>query len=491
MLNTTQITNATRMTLTSTIAPNGTALTSTGGIIHSLGTEVMNPSHLTNATATMISRISSNVTALTPNGSSTLLNDNARPTNMPLFIACCVLAGLLFLPGVFGNGMIILSVLKIRKLRTPTNYLIASLAVADILMMFIMVAWLSFILTPPERMLISYQVYRFLFASLDLLVGSASIINLAAVSLDRGMAVVRPLHYQSMVNHTRIRRIIMFIWFYSILVFILNMFRAATHSRMYQQIVLYIAYAGGFAIPFFIIMSSYTVILLSAVKSMKITRALEKAMSSAVNHGARNRTEEAQTRRRMRTREIKVGINIMVILIPFVLGWGFFFGTLWYEEVTQNFNPRPDLYEWFLTVIPWFNSSINPIIYICLTKALRKGCRQLLCKQNPYGRPRENSTFSRTLFFALSSKRTSLFERANSTGGGDKSPTFGRFNRRRSSSDGFRSNSFTSRKASMTSEFQFMRKVSNEGGKPASSCTAEMGLICVVNENNEESVAEC
>ncbi|XP_043070884.1 tyramine/octopamine receptor isoform X2 [Drosophila grimshawi] len=100
---------------------------------------------------------------------------------------------LLILVTVIGNMLVILAVLTTRRLRTVTNCFVMSLAVADLLVgIFVM---------PPAvavHVIGSWQLGLVLcdiWISFDILLCTASILSLCAISLDRYLAVTQPLTY--------------------------------------------------------------------------------------------------------------------------------------------------------------------------------------------------------------------------------------------------------------------------------------------------------
>ena len=292
----------------------------------------------------------------------------------PLYIALYTFAAILILPGLIGNSLIIATVSKLRTLHCATNYLICSLAAADLVMMFVMVAFLIY---DGFQWRLPSDIQYWLFPSLDIAVASASIMSLAAVSFDRGLAVVRPLHYDQIFTRKRAIHIIKGIWGYVALIFTLSVLRCKILNKGYQYSVLTLAYFMGFIIPCIIVIISYAIILFTTLRIMKLSKTFERSLRSV--RGEENQ-DKGQRTKKLQLHEAKVAVNFMLILVPFMLGWGFYFGTFWSEHIDGDLRSRSPLYEWFLLVIPWFISSINPIVYILFTKLLRHGCRKLIRK---------------------------------------------------------------------------------------------------------------
>ena len=323
----------------------------------------------------------------------------------PLYIALYVTAGIIILPGIAGNGIIIAAVTKVRTLRNATNYLICSLAAADLIMMFVMV---SFLLYDGLNVSLPENVHFWLFPSMDIAVASASIMSLAAVSFDRALAVMKPLRYNQLFHRRTALYIITGIWCYVLFIFTLSVLRCKFFSEAYQYTVLTIAYLVGFIIPCGIVTISYIIILCITLRIIKMSRKLEKSLRVNQLDGDNSKK---QGKKKLQLYEAKVAVNLMLILVPFMAGWGFYFGTFWSEHFNGDVMTRSPLYEWFLLVLPWFISSINPVVYILVTKMLRQGCRKLICSAMKRRRQRKSrsrtSSFHRMLVFG---RRQSSFE---------------------------------------------------------------------------------
>ncbi|XP_031706315.1 D(3) dopamine receptor isoform X2 [Anarrhichthys ocellatus] len=119
-----------------------------------------------------------------------------------------MLYSLLILAIVFGNVLVCLAVLRERSLQTTTNYLVVSLAVADLLVASLVMPWAVYLEVVGGAWLFS-RLYCNVFVTLDVMMCTASILNLCAISIDRYTAVVMPLFYTT--THRSRKRVFMMI----------------------------------------------------------------------------------------------------------------------------------------------------------------------------------------------------------------------------------------------------------------------------------------
>lgn len=115
---------------------------------------------------------------------------------------------------VLGNLLVITAVVKELYLRTVTNYLIVSLAIADIMVGGIVMPF-SISLEMSNNVWYYGTVWCDLWHSFDVLGSTASILNLCLISLDRYWAITDPIAYPNRMSPCKVSVLIAFVWFCS------------------------------------------------------------------------------------------------------------------------------------------------------------------------------------------------------------------------------------------------------------------------------------
>lgn len=95
---------------------------------------------------------------------------------------------------ILGNALVILAIALNRKLRTVTNCFVLNLAIAD-MTLGILVLPFSMILLLEKRWMFG-RVLCNLWAAVDVLCCTASILSLCAISVDRYIGVTKPLKHK-------------------------------------------------------------------------------------------------------------------------------------------------------------------------------------------------------------------------------------------------------------------------------------------------------
>lgn len=117
---------------------------------------------------------------------------------------------------IVGNCLVIAAVFCSHKLRSVTNFFIVSLAVADLL---VGIAVLPFSATwEVFKVWIFGDLWCRIWLAVDVWMCTASILNLCAISLDRYVAVTRPVTYPSIMSTRRAKSLIAGLWVLSFVI---------------------------------------------------------------------------------------------------------------------------------------------------------------------------------------------------------------------------------------------------------------------------------
>ncbi|KAM8976183.1 5-hydroxytryptamine receptor 2A [Pelodytes ibericus] len=151
------------------------------------------------------SMASGNLTHLTTEGSSFSLEKN-WPALLTVTVIVVTIAG---------NILVILAVSLEKKLQNATNYFLMSLAIADMLLGFLVmpISMLNILYDyewPLHRKLCPVWIY------LDVLFSTASIMHLCAISLDRYIAIRNPIHHSRFNSRTKAFTKIIAVWTISV-----------------------------------------------------------------------------------------------------------------------------------------------------------------------------------------------------------------------------------------------------------------------------------
>uniref|UniRef100_A0AAX7TGW5 G-protein coupled receptors family 1 profile domain-containing protein n=1 Tax=Astatotilapia calliptera TaxID=8154 RepID=A0AAX7TGW5_ASTCA len=127
-------------------------------------------------------------------------NDTDQEQKHPYNYYAMLLTLLIFVI-VFGNVLVCMAVSREKALQTTTNYLIVSLAVADLLVATLVMPWVVYLEVVGEWRF--SKIHCDIFVTLDVMMCTASILNLCAISIDRYTAVAMPMLYNTRYSSRR------------------------------------------------------------------------------------------------------------------------------------------------------------------------------------------------------------------------------------------------------------------------------------------------
>ena len=145
---------------------------------------------------------------------ATNYGDFAYPLGLLIFII--FLCGLIILVTILGNVLVCTAVAIVKKLRTPSNLLIVSLAVSDLLVASLVMP-LALVYEVKGRWIFGQQICD-VWTSLDVFLCTSSILNLCMISIDRYFVITRPFKYAMKRTPARISLMIFAVWLVSALI---------------------------------------------------------------------------------------------------------------------------------------------------------------------------------------------------------------------------------------------------------------------------------
>ena len=126
-----------------------------------------------------------------------------------------VMVGIVFISSV-GNGLTLFVIIRSRTLHDVTGIFLANLAVADLLQSILgmpLIATSAF-----HNKWIFGDVLCTLSGITNSLFCITSMLTLSAISVDRWLAIVYPLHHQTFLTVSRAKCIIIYVWVQALLV---------------------------------------------------------------------------------------------------------------------------------------------------------------------------------------------------------------------------------------------------------------------------------
>uniref|UniRef100_A0A1A8G5W4 Alpha-1A adrenergic receptor n=1 Tax=Nothobranchius korthausae TaxID=1143690 RepID=A0A1A8G5W4_9TELE len=306
--------------------------------------------------------------------------------------------GVFILFGIVGNILVILSVVCHRNLRTVTYYFIVNLAVAD-LMLSSTVLPFSAIFEILDRWVFG-RAFCNVWAAVDVLCCTASIMSLCVISVDRYIGVSYPLRYPSIMTKRRGLLAVMLLWVLSFVISIGPLFgwkEPAPQDESVCKITEEPGYAifsavGSFYLPLTIILVMYCRVYVVAHRESQGLREGHKTEKSdseqvilRIHRGNTAVSEDealcSRTHFALRllkfSREKKAAKTLGIVVGCFILCWLPFFLVLPIGSIFPAYRPSDTVFK-ITFWLGYFNSCINPIIYPCSNQEFKKAFQSLL-----------------------------------------------------------------------------------------------------------------
>uniref|UniRef100_A0A915P051 G-protein coupled receptors family 1 profile domain-containing protein n=1 Tax=Meloidogyne floridensis TaxID=298350 RepID=A0A915P051_9BILA len=154
-----------------------------------------------------------------------------QPGALRIFSLIALLA-MMVIVVVGGNALVIAAVLMRRRLRTATGLLILSLAVADMLVGLVVLPF-SIANEVLNGFWIFGDIWCTAWLTIDIWMCTSSVYNLVAISVDRYIAIIKPLNYNMLITKFRARCIVAFVWISSFIVCTPSFLLASSERKRY------------------------------------------------------------------------------------------------------------------------------------------------------------------------------------------------------------------------------------------------------------------
>ncbi|XP_078534838.1 5-hydroxytryptamine receptor 7-like [Lissotriton helveticus] len=189
-----------------------------------------------------------------------------------------VVLSILTLLTIAGNGLVIISVCIVKKLRQPSNYLVVSLAAADLSVALAVMPFVIITDLVGGEWLFG-KVFCNVFIAMDVMCCTASIMTLCVISVDRYLGITRPLTYPARQNGKLMAKMVFIVWLLSASITLPPLFGWAQNVTVERVCLIsqdfgYTVYST--AVAFYIPMTVMLIMYQRIFKAAKISAAKHK-----------------------------------------------------------------------------------------------------------------------------------------------------------------------------------------------------------------------
>uniref|UniRef100_A0A3B5R8T4 Trace amine-associated receptor 8a-like n=1 Tax=Xiphophorus maculatus TaxID=8083 RepID=A0A3B5R8T4_XIPMA len=302
-----------------------------------------------------------------------LLNTSCRKTMLSPSVSLVIHLTLssISLLTVFSNLLVIISIYHFKRLHSPTNILLLSLAVSDCLVGFL----ISFQIVLIDGCWYLGDIMCALYVVLDYAITAASIGTMVLISVDRYVAICYPLHYSSKVTTERVKMCVSLCWMIAFLCHSLllkdSLQKPGRYNSCFGECVVVLDYVGGivdllisFIGPVAAILILYVRVFVVAVSQ---ARAMQTHLAAVSLQGSVKITAKKS--------EIKAAVILGVVVVVFLIcTCPYFCVILMAEDAAVNASSVTFL-------LFYFNSTLNPLIYALFYPWFRKSVKLILTLQ--------------------------------------------------------------------------------------------------------------
>ncbi|XP_018584957.2 5-hydroxytryptamine receptor 7-like [Scleropages formosus] len=192
-----------------------------------------------------------------------------------------IVLSVITLTTIGGNSLVIISVCIVKKLRQPSNYLVVSLAAADLSVALAVMPFVIITDLVGGEWLFG-KVFCNVFIAMDVMCCTASIMNLCLISVDRYLGITRPLTYPVRQNGKLMAQMVFTVWLLSASITLPPLFGWATNVTvdrvcLISQDLGYTVYST--AVAFYIPTAVMLIMYYRIYRAAQVSAARHKNMS--------------------------------------------------------------------------------------------------------------------------------------------------------------------------------------------------------------------
>ena len=305
---------------------------------------------------------------------------------------------------ILGNTLVCVAIYVDTRMRSPTNWFIASLAVSDL---FYGLAGLPFRIATTVSQNPSPEIC-YVWIWVDMVCAAASMANLAVISVDRYLKITKPFSYHRNMTKRRSFLSVGGVWVYATILATLSIIKwpeaggvtADGFCKNDNKVFYTVANIVAFLAPLTVLVVSYSMILRTAwIQFKKMTDSLVTTSSSS----------EDRHKQRSVMRDFKATKTLAVVLGTFTVCWAPFFIMFTIHQYDEEYlmhipiDLANGIIYTFYFILPNINSACNPVIYAYFNSEFRHAFKKLMfsaCDKRfrEYG-GRANRKSSMTSFF--------------------------------------------------------------------------------------------
>ncbi|XP_034057388.1 trace amine-associated receptor 13c-like [Gymnodraco acuticeps] len=296
-----------------------------------------------------------------------------RPLQHRAFIFIYSLLACISVLTVALNLLVIISISHFRQLHTPTNVLLLSLAVSDLLVGLFMM--------PLQIMLLRGcwdlgSLICGMFSYTSFILTSASVGNMVLISIDRHMAICGPLSYPTKVTQTRVKLCVCLCWassiFYNGVILIDFLKHPNIYSSCYGECVVMINFITGSVDVMLTFVGPISVIVVLYMRVFVVALTQARAMRSHIS-GVTIQSSMVTTKKSERKAARTLGVVIVVFLMCFC---PYFYPSLAGQDLITGVE-----FSTFGIWLLFCNSCVNPLVYALFYPWFRRSVKLIVTLQ--------------------------------------------------------------------------------------------------------------